>query len=167
MKHFSLTRSTVRKGIPVLTLLLGVVIDGMRGCYFLPISPFIVLTLIYYWTIYRPDLLPAWSLFAVGILQDIMGGCFLGQTTFLYLLLYGSVLLQRRYLINYSFNTIWGIFLGCCFSLAIIEWGCACILRGHLFALFPSLGTHCLSGFLYPWIHLELMLLRKNKIFRV
>lgn len=156
-----------RKSIPALVLLFGVILDGSRVFYLLPVTPLLTLSLIYYWSIYRPDLLPPWVIFSLGIFQDIMGCCFIGQSTFLYLCFYGFVLLQRRYLINLSFETVWIIFSLSCLVLIILEWFVVYLIGGYFFNISSSLWTYLFAIFSYPWVYLLLNTLRKNKFFRV
>ncbi len=160
-------RVNFRKSIPTLTLLTAAILDGSRLFYLLPVTPLLSLSFIYYWSIYRPDLLPPWSIFLIGILQDTMGCCFLGESAFLFLCFYGFVLFERRYLINFSFNTEWAVFSLSCIVLMIIEWLVICLLGGEFFDISSSLGSYLFAAFLYPWVYLLINTFRKNRIFRI
>lgn len=74
------------------------------------VAPAFVLMTAYHWTIYRPDLLPAAGLFAVGTAQDLLSGELIGVTPILLLLVRLIVLGGRRHFVNRSFPFIWAGF---------------------------------------------------------
>jgi rod shape-determining protein MreD len=64
----------------------------------------------YHWTIYRPDRLPAPSLFLIGIIQDLLSGGLPGETAVTLLLVRAIVLPQRHYFVDPLFAFIWAGF---------------------------------------------------------
>jgi rod shape-determining protein MreD len=77
-------------------------IDG-----FVRVAPLLPLIAVYHWSIYRPELLPAVGVFAVGLLQDLLGGGPLGAHTAVLLGVYGAVLTQRGFFYGKTFAIIW------------------------------------------------------------
>jgi rod shape-determining protein MreD len=75
-----------------------------------PVAPAFVLMAAYHWTIYRPDLLPAAGLFAVGTAQDLLSGELIGVTAILLLLARLVVLGGRCHFVNRSFPFVWAGF---------------------------------------------------------
>jgi len=71
------------------------------------IIPLLPLMAIYHWAVYRVELLPAYSVFIIGILQDIFTGAPIGVNALVFLLVYGVVLTQHRFLFGKSFAVIW------------------------------------------------------------
>ncbi len=123
--------------IPCLTVLVMV----LGGCLLrfgeYPLLPALFLIPIFYWLIFRPDLLPLWCLFIIGLYYDGLLGHELGLTS---LLLISSAFLSsymRPYLSPHNFLLTWGTF--CIYSLAYI----------CLFCLLSRCGISLLLSWLY------------------
>lgn len=69
-------------------------------------APFLVMA-IYYWSVYRPTMLPPWFLFIIGLLFDILSGVPLGLNAGLFVLLRMAVVDQRRFLTGQAFMMVW------------------------------------------------------------
>ena len=68
----------------------------------------LLLMAIYYWSVYRPTLLPPWLVFVAGFLFDLLTGMpYLGLNAVLFLLCRIVVIDQRRYLTGQNFPIIW------------------------------------------------------------
>lgn len=77
---------------------------------FAGIVPMLPLMGVYYWAIYRPDLLPAWLAFLIGLLYDVVGGTPLGVNALVMLLVQGIAASQRRFFLGKSFTVTWWAF---------------------------------------------------------
>jgi len=77
--------------------------------------PMLPLMSVYHWAIFRPRLLPAYAVFLIGILQDILTGAPVGVNALVFLLVYGAVLSQKRFFTGKSFFILW---LGFCLIAA-------------------------------------------------
>ncbi|MEO1192236.1 MAG: rod shape-determining protein MreD [Pseudomonadota bacterium] len=75
-----------------------------------PISPWILLIVVYFWTAHRPDLLPVWAVFVLGLLSDLLSGGPVGPGTFTLLLVAAAVRSQRRHILPHSFIVQWVVF---------------------------------------------------------
>jgi len=69
--------------------------------------PAVTLVSVYYWTIFRPDLMPAPAVFAIGLFQDVLSGTPLGVNALVLLLVFAVVLGQRRFFLGKSFLVMW------------------------------------------------------------
>jgi len=145
----------VRKLTPiVLTLLLVVVsvmplhVPGLSRV--VPVLPLIA---IYHWAVYRSELFPAYAAFGVGILQDVFTGAPLGINALVFVLVYGIVVSQHRFLFGKSFAVIWigfGLVAGAAsavtwvlisiWNLAVIELSAVYIQYLFTFGLFPGVA---------------------------
>ncbi|WP_395826302.1 rod shape-determining protein MreD [Elstera sp.] len=76
----------------------------------LTVTPSLSLMAVYYWTIYRPDLMPPALIFLIGIVQDVVSGAYLGLTPLLLLGTYAFALSQRRAFLGKPFALAWGGF---------------------------------------------------------
>ena len=79
-----------------LTLILVIVsVVPLRVLDFTTVAPLLPLISVYHWAIFRPYLLPAYAVFLIGVLQDILTGSPIGVNALVFLLVYGAVLSQK------------------------------------------------------------------------
>ncbi len=102
------TRMLLPGLLALILILIGMVPIRLAGLT--QISPWLLLILVYFWTVHRPDLLPVWSVFALGLLSDLLGGGSVGPGAFTLLLIYAVVRAQRRYILPHSFIVQWIVF---------------------------------------------------------
>ncbi len=69
-------------------------------------APFFLMA-VYYWSIYRPGLIPPWLAFGSGLLLDLLSGAPLGLNAALFVLCRMAVVDQRRFLFGQGFAMIW------------------------------------------------------------
>ena len=86
------------------------------------VMPLLPLMSIYHWAVHRPNLMPAYAVFAIGLLQDTLTGAPLGVNVLSYLVVYGVVVSQRRFLVGKSFAIIWLGFAVVAASAAMVGW---------------------------------------------
>ena len=70
-------------------------------------APALPLIAVFYWTLYRPDLMPPVAAFVIGLLQDILGGLPLGVSACVLVGVHAAVNTQRRFFIGKSFAVVW------------------------------------------------------------
>ena len=104
-----------------------------------PLVPAVALISIYYWTIFRPDLLPALAVFGVGLFQDILSGMPLGVNALVFLLVYAVVLGQRRFFLGKSFLVMWWGFLLIVAGAFLLTWLAVSALETTLLDPMPVL----------------------------
>ncbi|MGB4057876.1 MAG: rod shape-determining protein MreD, partial [Alphaproteobacteria bacterium] len=98
------------------------------------VRPPLFLMAIYYWAIYRPSLIPAWLVFAAGILMDIIVGLPMGLNALAFVLVQWALSDQRRFLMGQSFLMIWIGFAIVSMAMGIVQWG----IFGLLSEAWPS-----------------------------
>ena len=101
-------RHLIPFGITLVLLLMTAIPTHLPG--FAGIAPMLPLMGVYYWAIYRPDLLPAWLAFVIGLLYDIVGGTPLGVNALVMLLVQGTAAGQRKFFLGKSFAVTWWAF---------------------------------------------------------
>lgn len=118
-------RQLVPFGATLILLLLAAMPTRLPG--FAGIAPMLPLMGVTYWAIWRPDLLPAWVAFLVGLLTDVVGGTPLGVNALVLLLVQGLAASQRRFFLGKSFIVAWWGFgvlaagaLGLCWFLVSV-----------------------------------------------
>jgi rod shape-determining protein MreD len=103
----------------VFILLLLVLLANWALPYFSVLKPQLLLIIIYYWSLYRPTLMPPWAIFIGGLLLDLLNPVMpLGTHAASYQLVAALVKPRRRMLIGQSFMVVWvGFALVCIFDM--------------------------------------------------
>lgn len=155
--------SFLRFFFPFITIFLSSWLSFLRIPGFFFISPDYGLCVLYFWTLYRPDLIPLSLLLGISILVDIISGGIVGKTAFIWFLVYGVVLSQRQFLVKASFAVLW-VGLGGLFILGHgVEWVGLSLFNHKGDFLFPLCISFLLTLGVYPFI--SFLLSRVRSIF--
>ncbi len=116
---------------------------------------------IYFWTIYRPSLLPYPVVFAAGLTLDFLSGGLVGLYALCFMAMVMIVRSQRRFLLGQSWPVIWAGFCVAVLvvtALQIVAYG----LSSWSFPPFiPIIFNLLISFCLYPLILPVMMLLNR------
>lgn len=97
-------------GLTVILVVIGAVPLHLPG--FASVTPLLPMIGIYYWAIYRPDLMPVAAVFFIGLLYDALSGAPMGVNAAIFVIVHGIIDSQRRFFAGKSFMIIWlGFFL--------------------------------------------------------
>ncbi len=98
-----------RMAIPLLATILAVVFNvvPLRLPDYAPLAPGLVLMAVFYWTVHRPDLMRPWTVFLIGILDDILSGTPLGVNSLVLLFVHWTIVAQHRVFRGKSFVLVW------------------------------------------------------------
>jgi rod shape-determining protein MreD len=107
-------------GLTVLLVLLNIMPLQVPGLA--QVMPLLPLMSIYLWAVHQPDLMPVYAVFLVGLLQDTLSSVPLGVYGLTYLIVYATVLWQRRFLAGKSFVVIWVGFTVVAAAAVVIGW---------------------------------------------
>ncbi len=101
----TLARKMTPFGLTVALVMLNVMplhVPGMAR-----VMPLLPLMAVYHWAVNRPQLMPAYVVFFIGLLQDTLTGAPLGVSAVVFLGVYGIIVGQRRFLVGKSFAVVW------------------------------------------------------------
>lgn len=121
-----------RRLLPLGITLALVLLETMPLLGSIAVTPALSLLSLYYWAVYRPDLMPPVAVFCVGLLIDTVSGVVLGVNALVLLLVYGAVLSQRRWLFGKSLNAVWLGFLFAALGYGVLSWGMQSVLHKAL-----------------------------------
>lgn len=97
--------------------------------------PLLALMPVYFWCVVRPDLMPPWAAFALGLLQDLLSGMPPGVWAASFIAAYAIVDRQRD---NFAGLSGWAAILG--FGIAaLVANTCAYFLVAFYFRQFPPI----------------------------
>jgi len=141
-----------REATPTLLTLLLIILDAipLRVPQLAVIMPAFALMAVYYWTLYRPDLVPAPAVFGIGLFQDILGGGPLGVDAFVLLAVHGVVLTQRRVLMRRPFAVGWAGFVAVALGAFVVNWIVMAVLSLSLFNPLAAGLQYVMTVALYP-----------------
>lgn len=117
------------------------------------VTPLLPMCGIYYWTIYRPTLVPYAFLFAFGLIQDVLLGYPLGISSMLLMIFRYVVFTQHRVFAKQMF---WGVWLGFNIFLAsysVAQWGLFSLYYAQWVPAKYVLLQTVLTALLYPLMH--------------
>ena len=138
--------------VPATTLVLFAFVEALplglpHGAMVMPLFTVIG---VYYWSIYRPDLVPAPLVFAIGLLHDLLAGGPIGLMALVLVALHGLCVAQRRVFVGKSFAVGWWGFAMVAVGVAGLDWLVASLYYLHFMnprSLFVQL---LLTVALYP-----------------
>lgn len=114
------------------------------------IMPPLALVSVCYWSIYRPDLLPLWSVFLIGLLQDLLSGGPIGVATLTLISIHAVVLWQRRLFVSASFPMVWCGFMVMAAAALGMMWLLTCLGLLTFVSPRPLLFQYILTVAAYP-----------------
>jgi rod shape-determining protein MreD len=134
-------------------LFFGLVPFGVPG---LPlIAPAGTQIAVFYWAVYRPDLMPPLAAFGLGFVQDALAGTPLGVGSLAFLILQGIAVNQRKAFIGKPFILAWLGLAVAALLAACASWALASIILGGMIPLerpfFQALATIALFP-CFSWV---------------
>lgn len=98
-------------------------------------TPLIPLVVVYFWSLYSPGHLPAASVFAIGLVQDLLSGGPLGLWPAVYLAVQYVALSQQSYFVGREVHVVWMGFAVAAASVSLILWLFMSLLTSTLLPL--------------------------------
>ena len=117
--------------------------------------PFIIM-MFYYWSIYRPTLIPPSMVFAIGICFDLLSGWPIGLNAFIFLLLRHVIVSQRLFLTGQPFTVIWIGFMIAGFASVSMQWLLFGLTHLQWGPIDPVILTSFVAILLFPLISVVL-----------
>jgi rod shape-determining protein MreD len=114
------------------------------------IMPLVALIGVYHWTAYRPDLMPAGAVFAIGLFQDIISGGPLGLYAAVFLLVHGGIVSQARFFVGKGFVVLWFGFGLMSAAASLIAWVVTVVLNAALMDPWAPIYQYLLTLGVFP-----------------
>lgn len=151
---FTFLQRWARNLVPVATTFLFVLVGQLPLPFpFLSdVAPAFALMSLYYWVVFRPDLMPYVATFGLGIVQDAVAGAPIGLYALVFLLVQAVVLNQRRFVIGKPFWVFWAAFTLVAPIAAFTAWVLASVTRGALLAPGATFVALTMTVILFPAI---------------
>ncbi|MDB5490874.1 MAG: mreD [Micavibrio sp.] len=126
------------------------------------IKPAYILMTIYYWSIFRPTLVPPWICFFVGLLLDLLSNLTPGVNAVIFTLVQWVVRDQRQFLMGQPYIVLWFVFAFVTACAHMMQWGMYGLAAGLQWAPLLPVGISMAATFLlFPVISLVLILIHR------
>lgn len=146
--------NVVRAGIPfaitVLLILAAVLPYGLPKSSLA--APVLALISVYYWSVFRPELMPAGAAFLLGLMVDVLSGGPPGLNALVLILVHWAASGQRRALAGKSFAVGWLGYLLIAAGAAVINWFVASAFHATVIESVPLLLSHAIGAAAYPLV---------------
>ncbi|MDH3235761.1 MAG: rod shape-determining protein MreD [Alphaproteobacteria bacterium] len=151
----------VRKTAPVAVTLVLVLVALMHLPVpgFAELAPMLPVMAIYYWSLHRPELLPFWTVFLIGLVIDALTGGTLGFNALMLLLVSAFMRPQQRYLAERGFAVHWVIFMIVVTIFEFLRWLLMAAIAQKILSLGDPALRVLLAVALYPclsWVLLRI-----------
>ncbi|MDY6407457.1 MAG: hypothetical protein SPL08_01970 [Pseudomonadota bacterium] len=137
-----------RKVTPILICMLVILLSQMPEARF--VFDALIFIPIFYFAIFRPELMNIFALFSLGLFADLINQTPLGVLPFIFILLFFVARFNRLFLKELSFRSLWLFFSLCSIILLLIQLFLFTLCEGsvvHSKYLFQQLAVLIL---LYP-----------------
>ena len=143
-----------RAGIPftlsVFLILLAIMPYGLPKSSLA--APILALISVYYWSVFRPDLMPPSAAFLLGLMVDILSGGPPGLNALVLIMVKWAASAQRRALAGKSFAVGWLGYLLIAAGAAVINWFVASLFHATIIESVPLLVSHAVGAAVYPLV---------------
>lgn len=109
------------------------------------VAPFWLIIIVYIWSVRWPDLMPAFLMFGMGILSDIVIGTPLGVHALAILAIGLLARLQQRFLATQSFIAVWANFALLALLFSFIVTGLSILAARDYSGVMSSFGSSMVS----------------------
>lgn len=117
------------------------------------VTPMYALAAIYFWSIYRPDLIGYGTSFAIGLLDDLITGAPLGCTALVLLACQQIVFHQQKFFNAKPFGVFWLAFAVLALGAGVLKWLCVGLFAPGGFTPFTDMFAAVLiTAAVYPVI---------------
>ncbi len=113
-------------------------------------QPAWTITCVYFWSLFRPASMPAPTVFAIGLLLDLLAQGPLGVSVLVLLLVHAAALRLRRPLVRQGFAVVWLMFFLFAATAAALEWVLVCLLTWRGLPPWPALFEFAMAAGAYP-----------------
>lgn len=123
-----------------------------------PVLPSLAIIAVFYWSVHRPDLMPIWAVFLVGLVQDLLGAGPMGIGILALLLVHGIVAAQRRFFASASFLMMWCAFALVAMGAMALVWLLTSAFQNALLDPRPAVFGYFLTVAIYPclaWLFVQ------------
>ncbi len=137
--------------LSLLLLLVFLTSTGIPG--FVKVAPSMTIISVYYWSISRPELLPLYSVFILGLIEDVLVGGPLGIQAIVLVLVAYTVSTQRHFFTFAPFGYIFSTFILVVTAGLGVNWLVNSLFAWELWDFMTLLVKAAMTMIFYPVVH--------------
>jgi rod shape-determining protein MreD len=113
-------------------------------------QPVWALASVYFWTLFRPASLPAFGVFLLGLMLDLLAQGPVGIGVLILLLAHAVALRGRRWMVRQGFALVWLAFVVIAGAAAALEWLLVALLTWRALPPWPAVFEWGMAAGAYP-----------------
>jgi len=117
---------------------------------------------VFFWSLFRPGSMPAFLVFGLGLLLDLLTQEPVGIQVLLLLLIHGLALKFRRELVRSGFALVWLVFGATALVAAVLELMLVSLLTWRFLPPWPGMFEFMLAAGTYPFLAFYLTFLHRG-----
>lgn len=117
---------------------------------FAQVAPLFPMIGIYFWAVYRPDLMPTYAVFLIGVLHDFLTGLPVGISALVFLVVLGVAIAQRTFFFGKSFIIVWLGFILVAAGAIFLEWILMSMFTGTIVEARSAIYQFGLTAAMFP-----------------
>ncbi|MFP4313348.1 MAG: rod shape-determining protein MreD [Alphaproteobacteria bacterium] len=121
---------------------------------FQTLKPSFFLVALFYWSIYRPTLLPSWLVFLAGLVLDLITGLPVGLNAFLFVIIQRILIDQRLTFTGQPFTTVFFGYLIVSSLYYAIQWGIFGLVQQGFIDIHFVAGRIIMANIFFPVFYL-------------
>jgi len=125
------------------------------------IRPFFILMPIYYWSIYRPSIMPIIILFSIGLIIDFVSGFPIGLHAALFVIVNLVVKQQRLFLMGQPYPMFWMGFAIIALSVFAAQWLFFSVINLRLIDITDTIASAFITILFFPFIAMIMAFIQK------
>lgn len=115
--------------------------------------PLFAVISIYYWGLFKPESIPNWFLFLIGLFQDSVTGTALGTSALIFIVFRMVVISQRKVFSREQFWAMWVGFILLSVPVFSGYWLVLCFVHGTLMPMMAGIVQWAATAAFYPLVH--------------
>lgn len=124
-------------------------------------APFLLIIL-FYWSVFRPTLVPPLLVFFAGLGHDLLAGLPLpGLSAVLLLLLRIGLVDQRRYLTGQGFMLVWLAYTGASFLYLLTQWAAFSLIHLQALPIHEFVTAYIVGIMVFPFVYILIHMTHK------
>ena len=123
--------------------------------------PYLTLIGVYYWCVFKPEMLPVAAVFVLGLIQDVLLGSPFGLTSLMLIGVHQFVYMQGRQFLERDFIFNWVVFIMLVVGYGVVYWVITSLYFREILDYLSIVGQILVTIAFYPVITWILGLVRR------
>ncbi len=110
------------------------------------------LAIVFYWSAYRPELIPPVTALVLGLWQDVLAGTLIGSNALVFLVVRQIIVSQVLFFRSRTFTVVWCCFAPVALASAVFDWLSMTVMTFSVISPYPALFHAALTAGMFPFV---------------